>query len=97
MQYHPSGCNELRQCPLDCEVEMKAIELTAVVGEDRKLTVQLPPDIAPGPHQVVVVVAELSRKQPKVWTMDDWPVHDAGLVDANFTMRREDLYGDDGR
>jgi hypothetical protein len=29
--------------------------------------------------------------------MDDWPVHDAGLVDANFTMRREELYGDDGR
>jgi hypothetical protein len=41
---------------------MKAIELTAVVGEDRKLTVQLPPDIAPDPHQIVVVVAELSGK-----------------------------------
>jgi hypothetical protein len=76
---------------------MKAIELTAVVGEDRKLTVQLPPDIAPGLHQIVVVVAELSSKRPQAWTMDDWPIHDAGLVDASFTMRREDLYGDDGR
>jgi hypothetical protein len=29
--------------------------------------------------------------------MDDWPVHDAALADPSFTMRREDLYGDDGR
>jgi hypothetical protein len=35
---------------------MKAIETTAVVGDDRRLTVQLPLDVAPGPHQIVVVV-----------------------------------------
>jgi hypothetical protein len=76
---------------------MKAIETTAVVGDDRKVTVQLPPDVDPGPHQLVVVL-DVPRSEPlHAWTMDDWPVHDAALVDPNFTMRREDLYGDTGR
>ena len=77
---------------------MKTIETTAMVGDDRKVTVQLPLDVAPGPHQVVVVVdAPFGQQRPQTWTMDDWPMHDAGLVDPNFTMRREELYGDDGR
>ncbi len=76
---------------------MKAIETTGVVGEDRKLTVQLPLDVAPGPHQIVVVVDGPRSERPQTWTMDDWPVHDAAFVDPNFTMRREELYGDDGR
>lgn len=75
---------------------MKTIETTALVGDDRKLTVQLPPDV-PGPHQIVVVVDEPLSKQPQAWTTADWPVHDAALVDPSFTMRREDLYGDNGR
>lgn len=36
-------------------------------------------------------------ERPQSWTTDDWPVHDAALVDPNFTMRREELYGDNGR
>jgi hypothetical protein len=75
---------------------MKSIETTVVVGDDRKLTVQLPPDVAPGPHQIVVVVDAL-KERPQAMTMADWPIHDAALVDPNFTMRREELYGDDGR
>jgi hypothetical protein len=35
---------------------MKAIETTAIVGDDRTVTVQLPPDIAPGRHRIMVVV-----------------------------------------
>ena len=76
---------------------MKTIETTAVVGDDRKVTVQLPPDVAPGPHRIVVVVEGPLSERPLSWTMDDWPVHDAALVAPDFTMRREELYGDDGR
>jgi hypothetical protein len=75
---------------------MKTIEMTAMVGEDRKLTVQLPPDVTPGLHQVVVVVDGAPRQSMPAWTMHDWPVHDAALVDPNFSMRRQELYGDDG-
>ena len=76
---------------------MKAIEITAVIGDDRKLTVQLPSDVAPGPHQVVIVVDGPVCERPRPWTMDNWPVHDAGLVDPNFTISRAELYGDNGR
>ena len=76
---------------------MKMIETIAIVGDDRKLTVQLPPDVAPGPHQVVVVVDGPPSQRPHSWTMADWPMHDATLVNPHFSMRREELYGDDGR
>ncbi len=76
---------------------MMTIATTAVVGNDRKMTVQLPLEIPPGPHQIVLVVEGPLGEQPQSWTIDDWPVHDAALVDPNFTMRREELYGDNGR
>jgi hypothetical protein len=76
---------------------MKAIEATAMVGEDRKVTVQLPLDIAPGPQRIIVIVEGLAREKVRTWTTDDWPIHDAALVDPAFTMRREEIYGDDGR
>ena len=76
---------------------MMTIETMAVISDDRKLSVQLPPEVRPGEHRVVVMIDELSPDAPRPWTMEDWPVHDAGLVDPHFTMRREDLYGDDGR
>jgi hypothetical protein len=58
---------------------MKTIETTAVVGDDREMTVQLPPDVAPGPHQIVVVLDVPARKEPHTWSMNDWPVHDARI------------------
>jgi hypothetical protein len=76
---------------------MKAIETTAVVDDNRKLTVQLSPDVAPGPHHIVLVIDGPRSEHPQSWTIHDCPVHEAGLVDPNFTMRREELYGDDGR
>lgn len=76
---------------------MQTIETTAEIGDDRKLTVQLPLEVAPGRHQIVVVVESPPHLQSPRWTMADWPIHDAALVDPNFTMRREEVYGDDGR
>ena len=75
---------------------MKTIETTGVVGDDRKLTLQLPAHVAPGQHRIVLVIDD-NGQQPPSLRMDEWPIHDAGLVDPNFAMRREDLYGDDGR
>lgn len=76
---------------------MKTLETTAVVGHDHKLTLQLPPEIAPGRHHIVLVIDESQNKAGQTWTTADWPIHDAGLVDPSFTMRREELYGDNGR
>ena len=35
---------------------MRTIETTAVVTQDGKLTITLPPDVTPGEHQVVMVI-----------------------------------------
>jgi hypothetical protein len=66
-----------------------------VVTPEHTLTIQLPPDVPPGPHRVVVVIEHDAPTRPPGWK--DWTPHNIGLVDPNFTFRREDLYGDDGR
>jgi hypothetical protein len=75
---------------------MKTIETTAVVGDDRKLTVRLPADITPGEHRVVVLIDNEPTPAP---TPPEWrfPVIDVGPWPEGFTVRREDIYGDDGR
>ena len=75
---------------------MRPIEMTAEVGEDRKLVVQLPSDVPPGPHRVVVVVEEQPAERPKRESLT-FSAYDVELVDPSCTFRREDLYGDDGR
>lgn len=79
---------------------MKTIETTAVVGEDRRLTVQLPADVEPGAHQVVVVIGEGSvaaPAKPPDGTEWKWPLIDVGPWPEGLSLRREDMYGDDGR
>jgi hypothetical protein len=66
-----------------------SIQINAVIKMKRHLFFH--------PHQVIVVVDGPRGQQPSAWTMADWPAHDATLTDPNFTMRREELYGDDGR
>ena len=75
---------------------MRAIETTATVTEDGKLTVQMPPGVPPGEHRVVVVIDEQPSPSGAsdlpdlpAWPWHGWP--------ADATFRREDLYGDDGR
>jgi hypothetical protein len=77
---------------------MRTIEATALVGADGKLVVPVPPDIPPGEHRVVVVIEAPPAPPPKREPMK-FSTYDVGIVDPNFTYRREDLYGDgdDGR
>jgi hypothetical protein len=75
---------------------MRTIETRAQVGDDRKLVVQLPPDVAPGEHRVVVVIEEIPAT-PRTCEPLRFPGYDVDLIDPNFKFRREDLYGDDGR
>ena len=75
---------------------MKIITYTAVVTADRKATIDLPDDIAPGVHTLHVYVEE-TRPQ----TFEN-PFHGLPTVRAwdqlkDVSLRREDLYGDEGR
>lgn len=75
---------------------MRTIETTAIVTEDGKLTMQAPPDIAPGEHRVVVVIEESSGARRNRLPLD-FPVHDSGPWPDGLSLRREDMYDDWGR
>jgi hypothetical protein len=72
---------------------MKTITTTAVIGPDQVLTVHLPADVSPGPHEVVVILNGAAVTPVPTWT----PPHPVGPADPSCTYRREDIYGDDGR
>lgn len=89
---------------------MKFIQTIVTVTTDGKITVQLPPDISPGEHEVVVVIDEepltqevheqpLSNKPNTKQKRPplNFPVHDCGPWPANLSLRREDMYDDWGR
>ena len=44
---------------------MRTIEITATVTADGKVTVQLPPDIPAGEHQIVLVIEEKPVEKKK--------------------------------
>jgi hypothetical protein len=80
---------------------MKTIETIATVTADGKITVQLPPDIPAGEHRVVVMIDEQPLPK-KTETKEkrlplDFPVIHVGSWPENLSLRREDMYGDDGR
>ena len=76
---------------------MRTLTATAVVNENHTLTVEVPADISPGIHEVVVVIQHPEPQQRPNELFRDWPAHNVGLVDPTMTFRREDIYGDDGR
>ncbi len=78
---------------------MKTIEATAIVAADRTLTIRTraPDDLPLGEHRVVLVVADATVGPGQEQPRQDWPVHDAGLTAPALSLRREDLYGNDGR
>lgn len=78
---------------------MKNLSLNVTVPPDRRLVVQLPEDIEPGDVRLLVIQGPKSRARktddgdPIAWLpqfhLTRWP--------DDFPMRREDMYGDDGR
>ncbi|MGE0820472.1 MAG: hypothetical protein AB7G75_06545 [Candidatus Binatia bacterium] len=75
---------------------MRTIETTAVVTEDGKLTINVPPDIAPGEHQVVMIIEEQPVKKAARPPLD-FPVDNWGPWPENLALRREDMYDEWGR
>lgn len=75
---------------------MRTIETTAVVTSEGTLTLQVPPDISPGEHRVVIVIEKQlvqKEKRPPL----DFPVMSVGAWPENLSLRREDMYDEWGR
>ena len=69
---------------------MRTIETTATI------TVQVPPDIPPGLHHIVVWIDD-QPALPDARQRHDVPVLHVGAWPADLSLRREDMYGDNGR
>jgi hypothetical protein len=68
------------------------------VGPDHRISGVAPPDVPPGEHEVTITLTPLPMRQMpmKKFRVKDLPTHDAPWDDS-ISLRREDMYGDDGR
>ena len=76
---------------------MRTLELIGQVESGGRLTVQLPSDIPPGKHQIVLVIDERLLTLSESRTLDDFPVDDYGPWPEGLSLQREDMYGKWGR
>lgn len=62
------------------------------VGADRRISGVAPADVPPGEHEATITVARSERP----FRLADLPSHDTPWDDS-ISLRRQDMYGDDGR
>lgn len=67
---------------------------TRVKVVDGRLEAMLPSSFPAGDHEAVIVI-DAAEPAPK-FDISKFPVHDAPWDDS-ISLRREDMYGDDGR
>jgi hypothetical protein len=77
---------------------MRTIQTQAIVADDRTVTLQLPPEVMPGRHHLVVVIDEPGQVTATAGNQVSFPRHDIPWpFPEDFTARREDLDDDSGR
>jgi hypothetical protein len=74
---------------------MEEIRTRIQVGPDHAITGIAPPDVPPGEHVAAITIStpQIPQKPSRV---ADLPVHDTPSG-RSISLRREDMYGDDGR
>lgn len=75
---------------------MISIRCQTTVDEIRRAVVQLPSDVALGTHEIIVVIDEKDSKERSEQMMAI-PTMSVGTWPANLSLRRDDLYDDNGR
>ncbi|HET6467343.1 MAG TPA: hypothetical protein VFG43_03100 [Geminicoccaceae bacterium] len=73
---------------------MRTLTIQVHVTEDGRLQAQAPPELPPGDHEAIIVLEEPAARG--AFRIEDLPV-DRGPWDSRISLRREDMYGDDGR
>ena len=69
------------------------------VDADHSITGIAPPDAPPGEHEVTISISPRPAvTQPrKPFNINDLPSYDMGPWPEGLSLRREDMYDDDGR
>ena len=75
---------------------MKAIETTARVTPKGELMARVPRDILPGRHSVILILTGIESEAQRRHR-GSFPVDHVGRWPIGLSLRREDLYGDNGR
>jgi hypothetical protein len=73
---------------------MNEIRTRIQVAPDRTITGVAPPDVPPGEHVATITISR--QPSPEKSRVADLPVHDTPW-DGSISLRREDIYSDDGR
>lgn len=78
---------------------MKTVETTVEADETGKAKLELELELTPGEHEVTVLISEVAEPLPgaKRYAFLDLPPVSIGEWPKGFSLRREDLYDDDGR
>ena len=75
---------------------MTVINTRIIVTPEGTISITTP--LAAGEYIARIEIAEqLGPQLPTDLDMDDLPVHDLGPWPEGLSLRREDMYGDDGR
>ena len=72
---------------------MDAVVIEVHVDAEGRITGRAPPAVPSGDYRVALAPESSAPAASELV----WPVHDPGPWPANLSLRREDLYGDDGR
>ncbi len=78
---------------------MNEIRTRILIGPDHQITGSVPEDVPPGEHEAVITVLPVPARQKasRPFDVNALPVVDLGPWPEGLTLRREDMYGDDGR
>lgn len=78
---------------------MNEIRTRIVVGPDHRIVGTTPVELPPGEHEVTITLAPeaLRTKAAHPFDLDSLPSHDMGPWPRGMSLRREDIYDDEGR
>jgi hypothetical protein len=72
---------------------MPVVHATIRVDAEGTISGKAPREVPPGEYQAPIAVPEAKPKPKRL----ELPLHDCGPWPERFTVRREEIYGDDGR
>jgi hypothetical protein len=78
---------------------MNEIRARVLVGPDHRISGTAPAEVPVGEHDVTITVTDRPAQEQIGRPLDpnDLPRHDLGPWPEGLSLRREDMYGDDGR